>query len=66
MHCILFNLWPGLWLDWLLKLKDPNGSQTFSMNFNTDNTPTAQQESHGKSKYKTLHPDDKNTVESIF
>ena len=51
----------------LLKLKEPNGNQTFSINFNTsDNTSTAQQESHGKSKYETLHPDDKNTVESIL
>ena len=54
----------------LLKLKDPNSTDSFSIDFSTTDHPNPQQE-HGsvaspKSKYEKLHPDDKNTVESIL
>ena len=54
----------------LLKLKDPNSTDSFSIDFSTTNHSNPQQEHGGvasqKSKYEKLHPDDKNTVESIL
>ena len=54
----------------LLKLKDPNSTDSFSVAFSTTNHSNPQQEHGGvasqKSKYEKLHLDDKNTVESIL
>jgi len=52
----------------LLKLKDPNNTRTFSMDF-SKNSSTPEQEEHAdivaspKSKYEKLHSDEKSTVE---
>ena len=53
-----------------MKLKDPNSTDSFPIDFSTTDHPNPQQK-HGivaspKSKYEKLHPDDKNTVESIL
>ena len=55
----------------LLKLKDPNSTNSFSIDFATKKCfPSAQQVEGSvaspKSNYEKLHPDEKNTVETIL
>lgn len=53
----------------LLKLKDPNSANNFSLDFSKNSsTATEEQEEHTppKSRYDKLHPEEKATVESIL